>query len=320
MTTPALILALILGTSATPAALANTARAQTEAAAEAELKSLKRELRKVQKTCPKLDCPGLSLRVEPLTSAQVRELGTERRARLRQVTKAMALDLWPDTVLEGPYHVQFRMRLDRIEFLLKNGEQIGYRLSFSDKAWNTDDCRPSSSAASAEHELKDCETGRVHDAGFVLNDLVRTTRDEAVNPTYVPDAPAKRPAQADLSLNPAKRKALSSYARVNLPLVGGTCDQRVVLEAARRHLSLIADLIYDERGLWICDDHERSPSCYEESSLALLLAQLDPVANLFGPSQSFRTDPNYSLCDRNDACLVRLRFTCMPPEIAVELE
>ncbi|MBX3017319.1 MAG: hypothetical protein KF767_05475 [Bdellovibrionaceae bacterium] len=313
MTTYALIFALILGTSATLPAYA-----ETTAADDVVLKTLKRELRKAQKSCPKLDCPSQSLQVVPLTSAQVRELGTERRARLRQVTKAMALDLWPDTVLEGPYQVQFRMRLDHIEFLTRNGEQIGYRLSFSDKAWNTDDCRPKTS--NTQNQLKDCETGRVHDAGFVLNDLKTTTRDEGVNPTYIADPPARRPAQADLSLNPAKRKALSSYARVNLPLTNPTCDARAVKETIARHQSQIVDLIYDERGLWICDDHERSANCYEESSLAILLGQLEPVENLFGPSQSYRTDPNYALCERNDNCLVRLRFTCMQPELAVELE
>lgn len=313
MTSPLLLFALILGTSA---ALPQVVHAQSAAAFEAELKSLKRELRKVQKSCPRLDCEGLSLQVAPLSRSQVSALGTERRARLRQATKAMALDLWPDTILEGPYHVQFRMRLDRIEFLLKNGEPVGYRLSFSDKAWNTERCGPDGS----EDNLKSCETGRVHDAGFVLNDLKTTLRDEGVNPTYVPDPPRAHPVQTDLSLNPAKRKALSGYPRLNLPLATDACDQREAIETARRHQRLIEDLIYDERGLRVCDDEERSPSCYEESSLRTLLSQLDVVENLFGPSQSFRTDVNYRLCDGNDACRVQLRLTCAQPDLVVELE
>lgn len=314
MKTYALIIALILGTSA----FVPSVHAETTATEDAVLKSLKRELRKAQKSCPKLDCPTQNLQVDTLTSAQVRELGVEKRARLRQVAKAMALELWPDTVLEGPYHVQFRMRLDHIEFLLRGGERVGYRLTFSDKSWNTDDCRPK--ASRSENQLQSCETGRIHDAGFVLNDLKTTTRDESVNPTYIADPPAKRPAQADLSLNPAKRKALSNYARVNVPMSGETCDPQGVKATMAKNQQAIADLIYDERGLWICDDNERSPNCYEESSLATLLGQVDAVENLFGPSASFRTDPNYALCDRNDNCLVRLRLTCMQPELAIEIE
>lgn len=318
---------LILATSLISTTLVSNAAAETENSAiqlsitaDAELKSLKRKVRLEQKTCPALDCPNLTLKVEALSRGEVRELGPELRAKLRQISKNMALEIWPDTILEGPYHVQFRMRLDRIERFLQNGEPIGYRLSFSDKAWNTDRCRPGAANLPESQKYKQCDTGRVYDAGFVLNDLLRTFRDESTTPSYEAAGKSRKPAQTDFSLNPAKRKALSGFPRLNIPLISATCDARNVQESLRRSQNLIEDLIYDERGLTVCDDNERSPTCFEEASLVILLGQLEPLENPFGVSQSFRTDPDYALCTQDDLCKVKLRFTCNQPDLTVEIE
>lgn len=303
----------------TSVAIAQISSVPADPAAEAELKNLKRQIRAEQKTCPSLTCSNLAVRVRPMTPTEVNSLGSVLRARLRQAARSMALELWPDTILEGPYHVQFRVRMDQIQRLTRNNETIGYRITFSDKAWNLDRCKTGVSEQ-PQSKLRNCETGRVNDAGFVLNDLARSFRDESVPATYVPDSQTKEPVQADLSLNPVKRKVLSNFARITIPLATETCTKDIVEAALQKYQFMVEDLIYNDRNLSVCDDNERSRSCYEESSLVTLLKSLQGIDNMFAPQVSFRTDPGYAICEHGPACDLRLRLTCMSPDLAVEIE
>lgn len=283
-----------------------------------ELQNLVRE---EQKTCPKLNCEESRLYVRDLMAFESKELGTEKRALLRAKTREQALGMWPDTVLEGPYQVQFRMRVDQLQELSLDGAPIGYRVMFSDKSWNTERCvasAPPTSERSSAPWYKTCETGRIYDAVFVLHSLQTAFRDEAAPATFYFDGdiriPIGSPIQTDFSLNPNKKHILSGFSRLNLPIESGRCDKQTLQQTLVQNISLIADLIYDERGLRVCDEQESGNGCYEESALATLLTSLAPTRG------GLETDLGYRICEGNPECGVQFRVQCNGLDLSLELQ
>lgn len=288
--------------------------AQTTSTYSDELKTLKALIRKEQKKCPTLNCAGQEFQVEALNAAEMRALGNELRKDLRLAGRGLALDLWPDTILEGPFYVQYRVRMDRIERLLRNHEAIGYRIVFSDKAWNIDHCKPKT-PGDREPSFRNCATGRIKDAGFVLNDL-RAFRDESVIAAFQPDGDDRVHAQTDLSLNPVKRKLMSGFSRLKLPFTSDHCDATAVKATLSIYQNLVGDLIYDERGLWSCEGKEQGQSCYEKGALQSLFDGIAPKG-VFGTT--YQTDATHHLCDQGITCDVQLNVVCSGSDLVIEL-
>lgn len=316
------ILRFVITAAALTALFSSFASAQTPGISDPSqreekiIRALRQEIREAQKLCPQLNCPDGRYQVTPLNSIEVRDLGNVVRARLRVIAKSLALDLWPDTVLEGPYSVQYRVRLDRIARVTRGGEAIGYHLMFSDKAWNTDQCnagRPDETVS----PYVNCLSGRIFDAGFVLNDLNTRFRDELGGPNFIADAQPQTSSSKDLSKNSVRRQLMRAANRVRVPLMNNSCEIKSVYQTLVQNQELIENLIYDEKGITACDIHETPEKCYEPAALDVLLADLFPIESR---ANAFSTDPNYKLCRDEKSCSVNLKIVCIDADLVVEFD
>lgn len=129
--------------------------------------------------CPALNCPGSRVQLMAMTAADFAALPKDSRYSIREKMLELARDLWPDTILEGPYHVKFNVRLERedMHLLIVDGQFVGYRIGYSDKAWDMDHCNPMTSPESKQ-DLNHCVSGRIFDRGFITSDFSVSFRDE----------------------------------------------------------------------------------------------------------------------------------------------
>ncbi len=141
---------------------------------------LKKVLREEIRKCPTLDCASSRVQLAPLPANEFATMSKADRAAIRLKMLELARDLWPDTILEGPYRVKFNIRLERedIQLLFVDGQKVGFRIGYSDKAWDMDHCSPMTSAESKQ-DLNECDSGRIFDHGFVTTDLTVAFRDES---------------------------------------------------------------------------------------------------------------------------------------------
>ena len=153
-----------------------------------------KQVLEAQKNCPHLDCDGTSVQVEAYGHDEFRSLPKELRAQLKNAAVLLAHELWPDTILEGSYLNADRYRVEALEKVLNNGVQVGYRITYSDKAWNTDTCDFN---PQIPESIAKCETGRITDSAFISLDLQTTLRDEAAWAAYSPDNAVVQPGLDD---------------------------------------------------------------------------------------------------------------------------
>lgn len=81
--------------------------------------------------------------------------------------------IWGDTILEGDYEADGNTQLDSIEALIVNGQFVGYRVFYSERAWNTATCN----YRGGGEGLDQCQEGRIQEASFVSPELNSWTRD-----------------------------------------------------------------------------------------------------------------------------------------------
>lgn len=92
---------------------------------------------------------------------------------LRTVAFTQA-QIWGDTILEGDVVASGRTRLDTVVAYLKNNRVVGFKIRYSEKAWNTEDCAYDGSKSS----LKTCKVGRIYEESFVSPDYATFFTDE----------------------------------------------------------------------------------------------------------------------------------------------
>ncbi|MFN7728130.1 MAG: hypothetical protein ACK5P7_03125 [Bdellovibrio sp.] len=168
---------------------AGAASGLTAGAATTKDFTLEKLILEAQKTCPKLNCPERALRVVQMSTAEHRALGTVKRAQLKELGVRLAEDLWGDTILEGPFEHAGRYRLDQVQKLMLHDVLVGYRITYSDKAWDLDTC---SYDPSNRRSLETCETGRITESAFVDQDALNIYRDYEAMAEFVSDAAKKR--------------------------------------------------------------------------------------------------------------------------------
>lgn len=149
---------------------------------------LERIIIDAQKQCPKLNCPEQGLRVVQMSGVENRTLGKDKRAKIKALGVQLAEDLWPDTILEGPFEHAGRFRLDLIEKLMLHDALIGYRITYSDKAWDLDTCEFDPADRTT---LDACETGRIFESAFIDKDATQVFRDFEGMAEYVADENVK---------------------------------------------------------------------------------------------------------------------------------
>jgi hypothetical protein len=123
-----------------------------------------------QKACPSLECTQNPIRVKPLTPTEFSRLDAPTRAALNRSMQSVA-DIWPDTILEGGYETDFRLRLDLVEIVLMSGKRVGFRFTFS-------------AAANDEDKI----AGRIVERGFLSQDFSTDFRDETALAHFMPGA------------------------------------------------------------------------------------------------------------------------------------
>ena len=81
--------------------------------------------------------------------------------------------IWGDTILEGDYQADGNTELDSVEKLELKGQFVGYRVFYSERAWETSSCDYNGEPES----LEGCTEGRIQEASFVSKELNNWTRD-----------------------------------------------------------------------------------------------------------------------------------------------
>jgi len=125
---------------------------------------------RTQSACPSLKCKNQPLTLNPLKQAQISRLDAQTRAALAKAMNNVA-DIWPDTILEGGYNTNFKLRMDQIEAVVLANQIVGYRFTFSAEAWDENENRT---------------PGRIVEHGFLSQDLSVDFRDEAALAEFHP--------------------------------------------------------------------------------------------------------------------------------------
>ncbi|HEY8269844.1 MAG TPA: hypothetical protein VIG33_03085 [Pseudobdellovibrionaceae bacterium] len=94
-------------------------------------------------------------------------LSEEVKSNLKRVASSQA-QIWGDTILEGDYYSAGHTQLDSVLVLFKNEILIGYKITYSERAWFIGDCDFDSND---EETLKNCNEGHIHESTFVSPDF-----------------------------------------------------------------------------------------------------------------------------------------------------
>jgi hypothetical protein len=102
------------------------------------------------------------------------KLTPQVKSNLRAIATRQA-SIWDDTILEGDYLAAGRTRLDYVVAYYKNDNLIGYKISYSEKAWLTTNC-----GFDGKHRetLKECKEGRIVEGSYVSADMQTYFSDE----------------------------------------------------------------------------------------------------------------------------------------------
>lgn len=93
--------------------------------------------------------------------------------KLQEAAKSQA-GIWGDTILEGDYFADGATELDRVVAYVRGGEVIAYRITYSERAWDTSDC---AFDGDEMETLFGCTPGRISESSFVSTGLTSFTRD-----------------------------------------------------------------------------------------------------------------------------------------------
>ena len=139
------------------------------------------QVRSAQKSCPTLACSKSTLQLRKLTGDELRRLSPATLKSLKEVGNYVSRTLWPDTILEGPFYVQFQIRVEKVERVIEKGSAIGWRVTYSDQAWNIDTCNFDERNMKT---LEKCEAGRIFESAFADNNFSSVFRDDNAYATY----------------------------------------------------------------------------------------------------------------------------------------
>lgn len=101
------------------------------------------------------------------------KLAQDTRETLKKVAWEQA-QVWGDTILEGDYTSAGRTRLDSVQGFYKENRLVGYKITYSEKAWYTGECNYEGTRES----LKGCKEGRITEVSFVSPDMKTFFTDE----------------------------------------------------------------------------------------------------------------------------------------------
>lgn len=139
------------------------------------LKEFKSLVKKEQSHCPNLRCLNSEIRVKNLTLRERDRLDPVVYSRLHSAAKYLSQS-WADGILEGNFSLDEYVNLDHVEKVIYAGEIIGFRITYSSRAWDMDQCHNPS--RSKDPIKRNCLEGRIIESGFVTLNLRYTFHDE----------------------------------------------------------------------------------------------------------------------------------------------
>lgn len=107
------------------------------------------------------------------TQTKAVSLEPETRIQLQKSAETLA-GIWGDTILEGDFFAEEKVRLDDVKTVTDTNGVAYYRITYSSKAWDTSTCRFVERDLST---LDRCVEGRIVEAGFVTLDFKKATQD-----------------------------------------------------------------------------------------------------------------------------------------------
>ncbi len=96
-------------------------------------------------------------------------LDLKSKNELLQVAYQQA-QVWADTILEGDFFADGKTRLDEVQALYKNRDLMGYKITYSERAWDTANCAYD---GINDETLKGCDEGRIRESSFVSTDYAQ---------------------------------------------------------------------------------------------------------------------------------------------------
>lgn len=83
--------------------------------------------------------------------------------------------IWGDTILEGDYAADGKVKLDSIMVIKRGAKVLGYAITYSERAWYVGECTYVRNNPSS---LSSCEEGRIQETSFVSDDLKQVEVDQ----------------------------------------------------------------------------------------------------------------------------------------------
>lgn len=153
----------------------NTASAYADALEQGS-EAFESRISAYQEYCSSFSCkvPFSERTAFDLKMAENSTLDHDTKNILEQVAFDQA-QIWGDTILEGDYHADGNTQLDRVYTIYENDQFLGYKITYSERAWYTGDCQFS---YENEESLSECEPGRIYESSFVSPDFNTYFRDE----------------------------------------------------------------------------------------------------------------------------------------------
>lgn len=103
----------------------------------------------------------------------INQISAQLQNRLLRIADEQAQS-WGDTILEGDYYADGNVRLDSVVAIYRDNQVMAYRISYSERAWNTADC----SFDGSEVSLNECHEGRISEGSYVSPSGIVFVNDE----------------------------------------------------------------------------------------------------------------------------------------------
>ena len=117
-----------------------------------------------EKNCPGLRCTDSSVKAKILSRSQANQLDPELLQKMTHTCEQIAETEWPETILEGPYVASFQVQISQLEVLTYSNSTLGYRVTYVDKAWNTENCEYN---PEQPNSISACEPGLFIESAFI---------------------------------------------------------------------------------------------------------------------------------------------------------
>ncbi len=135
------------------------------------------------KTCKNLRCEDSSVRAKILSKSELGELSADNLKKITLACQEIAEIEWPETILDGPYVASFKIQISRVEALIHLNKRIGFRVTYVDQAWETENCKYN---PEKPNTLSECKPGLFVESAFISASTGEAFRDPNSVVEFIP--------------------------------------------------------------------------------------------------------------------------------------